>query len=199
MSMYVKVRKYGRKGLLGIIVLTMVGSIVWYRKVTGERDGAEVIPSADPVGSDAQMITRDFRHVETRLNRTLWILEAAVAEVFENQARLQRVKVTWYGQGEEPVIVTGRRARVDLDSWNAVILGDVRAVTRDGAVLKTRQLEWDNNRKTLRAPWPVKIRSRNFDIQGRMMEAHAEEKWVRVSGHVKSVVRPPAGFLEPAT
>ena len=122
-----------------------------------------------------------------------------MAEVFENKARLQRVKVTWYGQGEEPVVVTGRRARVDLDSWNAVISGDVRAVSGDGAVLKTRQLEWDNRRKVLRAPWPVKIRSRHLDIQGRMMEAHAEEKWVRVTGRVKSVVRPPAGSFGPAT
>ena len=57
MSLYLKARKYGRKGLLGVIVVTMVLSAVWYRRVTGGRDGAEGVPPAEPMGSDAQMIT----------------------------------------------------------------------------------------------------------------------------------------------
>ena len=178
--------------------MTAVASVLWFRSL-GEEGPGELPPSVPLIDSQAQMITRDFRHVETRMNRTAWILEAAVAEIFEKKARLQRVKVTYFGNGDRPVIVTGRRARVDLGNWNAELFGDVRIVGYDGSILKTRQLVWNNRAQRLEAPWPVKIRSRHFDVTGRRMEADVGREQVRIIGRVTSVVRPPAGAFGPET
>jgi LPS export ABC transporter protein LptC len=197
-STYLFVRKYGGRLLLGFIAVTAVASVLWFRSLEGEEGTGQLPPSPPVIHSQAQMITRDFRHVETRMNRTAWILEAAVAEIFEKKARLQRVKITYFGRGDKPVIVTGRRARVDLGSWNAELFGDVRVVGYDGSILKTRRLVWNNRSQRLEAPWPVKIRSRHLDVTGRRMVADVNKQWVRIIGRVNSVVRPPAGFIVPA-
>ena len=93
------------------------------------------------------------------MDRTVWILEAAVAEIFQKNARLMRVKITYFGNSDKPVVITGRHALVDMESWDAELFGDVRALGSDGTVLKTRKLEWSNSRQILRAPGPVRIRS----------------------------------------
>ena len=199
MSTFLAVRKYGGKLLLALLVVTAGTSFLWYRHVQRRGEADSEPPTAPILASSAQMITRDFRHEETRLDKTEWILEAAVAEIFEKKARLQRVKITYYGEEETPVIITGRRGRVDLESWDAVLFGAVRIVGRDDSILKTRRLEWDNERQLLTAPWPVRVRSAHLDVTGVRMKANLAKNWVRIEGRVRTVIRPPAGTFEPAT
>lgn len=195
---HLTVRKYVRRGLLAGIVVTVVTASFWYRHQQGGQDGDSPLPPAPFVESKAQMVTRDFRHVETKMNRTAWIVEASVAEIFLNKARLMRVKVTYFGDGEEATVITGRQALVDLESWDAELVGDVRAVSHDGTVLKTRKLEWNNRDQTLLAPWPVRIRGSFGRIEGRKLLANVEKKWVRIVGRVATEFIPPPGFAGPA-
>jgi len=199
MSTFLAVRKHGGRALLGCLVITATVSFLWYRHVQEKKGPGGEAPPAPMIESRAQMVTRDFRHVETRLEKTIWVLEAAVAEIFEEKARLQRVKITYYGEEKDPVVITGRRGRVDLGNWNAVLFGEVRVVGRDGSVLKTRRLEWDNDAQLLTAPWPVRVRSRYGELRGVRMTANLEENWVRIEGRVQTVIRPPAGSVVPAT
>ncbi len=199
MSTFLAVRKHGGRILLAALVVTASASFFWYRNVQQKKDPGAAPPSAPVAASSAQMVTRDFRHVETQLNETVWILEAALAEVFEETARLQRVKITYYGEEKDPVVVTGRRGRVDLGSWNAVLFGSVRVVGRDGSVLKTRRLEWDSKSEVLTAPWSVRVRSGRVDLRGIRLTADLKKNKATVEGRVNTVIRPPSGFLEPAT
>jgi len=197
-STYLLVRKYGGPALLGVIAVTAVATLLWFRSLEGEMAGGVPAPAPPVIDSLAQMLTRDFRHVETRLNKTVWILEAAVAEIFEKKARLMRVKLTYFGENEKPVVVTGRRARVDLEKWNAEFFGDIRVVGSDGSVLKTNRLVWNNRAQQLSAPWPVKYRSEHLDVRGRGMTADLKNRRITVKGRVKSTARPSAGSLLPA-
>jgi len=199
MSTFLAVRKHGGRTLLAVLVVTASATFFWYRNVQQKKTPGAAPPSAPVAASSAQMVTRDFRHVETRLNETVWILEAAVAEVFEEKARLQRVKITYYGEDKDPVVVTGRRGRVDLGSWNAVLFGSVRVIGRDGSVLKTRRLEWDSKSEVLTAPWSVRVRSGQVDLRGVRLTADLKKNRAKIEGRVNTVIRPPSGFLEPAT
>lgn len=199
MMNYLAIRKYVGGGLLVFIVLSSLGGILWYRLNGSSREAGEADLEEPLTMGKAQMITRDFRHVETRLNRTMWILEASVAEIFENRARLRMVKITYFGGKARPVVLTGQRGRVDLRNWNAVLTGDVRAVRDDGSILETRRLIWEDQDKTLRAPLTVKIKSRNFNIRGKNMVADINQEWVKFSGGVTMIFHPPADFFESAT
>jgi LPS export ABC transporter protein LptC len=195
---HLTVRKYARRGLLAGIVVTVVTATFWYRHQQDGNKGDSPLPPAHFVESKAQMITRDFRHVETRMNRTAWIVEASVAEIFLNKARLMRVKITYFGDSEEATLITGRQALVDLESWDAELFGDVRAVGQDGTVMKTRKLQWNNRDQTLLAPWPVRIRGPYGQIEGRKLLANVDKKWVRIVGRVATEFSPPPGFAGPA-
>lgn len=199
MSMFLKVRKYGGRVLLSGMVIVAVSTVFWFRHVQRAKEEGPAPPSSPLIESQAQMITRDFKHVETRMDRTIWVLEAAVAEIFHQKARLMRVKITFYGNSDEPVVITGRHALVDMENWDAELFGDVRAVGSDGSVLKTRKLEWSNGRQILRAPWPVQIRNKRGVMTGRQAVAKVDEKWFKILGRVSTTFHPPEGFLEPSS
>ena len=88
---------------------------------------------------------------------------------------------------------------VDLGNWNAVLFGSVRVIGRDGSVLKTRRLEWDSKSEVLTAPWLVRVRSGQVDLRGVRLTADLKKNRAKIEGRVNTVIRPPSGFLEPAT
>jgi LPS export ABC transporter protein LptC len=163
--------------------------VIWYRRlpVDSETDEPAGLPSAN---TRAEMVTRDFRHVETRMDRTVWILEAERAEIFEESARLHGVKITWYGEdGTVPVLVTSREGRVNLRSRNASLTGKVRLERADGSVLETERLSWDDEKKLLRAPQEVLITTSSFTFRGTSLIANIAEKWVKLGGRVQGEIR----------
>ena len=192
---YRAVRKYIGGFLLLFIGASVLGSVIYFRRQGGVKETSAPLPGPSRIEEGAQMVTRDFRHVETRMNRTRWILEASVAEIYEETALLKVVKITYYGDSEEPTIITGRRGRINLTKWDAVLRGNVRAVRPDGTVLETARVYWDNGKQILRAPLPVKIRSDKLDIKGNRMIANVTKKNVRITGRVKTVFRPRRGFF----
>jgi hypothetical protein len=105
-SRWLRLKAAAGRVLLAALVVSVVASVFWYRHVADQDQQAAptVLPTND---SKAEMVTRDFRHVETRMDRTIWVLESDRAEIFEDQARLHAVKVTWYGEpGEIPMVIT---------------------------------------------------------------------------------------------
>ena len=76
MSVYLGIRKYGRLILLAAIIMAAGGGGLWFTHVQGNRPAPPPLPDSPMIESKAQMVTRDFRHEETRLDRTVWILEA---------------------------------------------------------------------------------------------------------------------------
>lgn len=70
--------KHLRRALLGVLLVTAAGTVLWYRQLGGEGPEQPLpLPDND---LRAQMVTRNFRHVETKMDRTIWVLEARKAE-----------------------------------------------------------------------------------------------------------------------
>lgn len=177
------------RALLALLIVSAAAGVFWYRSLPDDVE--QPAPAGEPAGdSRAEMITRDFRHVETRLDRTVWILESAQAEVFEDTARLKSVKVTWYGkEGSLPVVVTSAAGEVDFRNRKAALSGAVRLERADGAVLLTERLLWDEGRKHLRAPHPVVITTPNFTFQGERFDANLETEQFLIHGGVRGDIR----------
>lgn len=187
--------KHLRRALLALLLLTAAGSVVWYRHLGGDAPEQPLpLPDND---ARAQMVTRNFRHVETKMDRTIWVLEARKAEIFEESARLHTVKITWYGEeeGQLPVIITSKAGRMNFKSRNAALLGSVRIARADGTMLKTEQLFWTDARKMLRAPGRVLIKSEGVAVRGDRMEADVRQKWVKLSGQVRGEIQPGSRLL----
>jgi LPS export ABC transporter protein LptC len=175
--------------LLVILVVAAGAGVVWYRHLALEVE--QEAPAGPPAGdSKADMVTREFRHVETRMDRTLWVLESARAEVFEQQAHLSTVKIHWYGEsGTVPLVITSEEGLVDFKKRYAELSGKVRVERADGAVLQTERLIFDEGRKLVRAPLPLTIDTPNFTLRGERLDANLDTQHVTLRGPVLGEIR----------
>jgi LPS export ABC transporter protein LptC len=193
---WLSIKAQAGRVLLACLVLSVVASVFWYRRmaVDDQQQAPAPLPAND---TKAEMVTRDFRHVETRMDRTIWILEAARAEIFENWVKLHTVKVTWYGEpGELPVVITSAQGDVDFRDRNAELRGNIRIERADGAVLRTEKLTWDEKARLLRAPSPVVITTPKFTFRGDSFEADLTTEQIRLRGQVRGKIQ--GGSLAPA-
>jgi len=174
--------------LLAAIIVSAVAGVLWYRRLAQESGPAA--PPPGPPESSAEMVLRDFRHVESRMDRTVWVLESKRAEVTGDVAKLSTVKITWYGDDPRqlPVVITSSRGEVNLRTSNAILAGKVRLVRSDGASLVTRRLVWNNRRRELRAPFHVLIRTPDLRFRGGSMVADLERQSMRLTGSVRGTV-----------
>lgn len=181
---WLRIKARAGRVLLVALIVSVVASVFWYRRMTVEEQ-----PQA-PVGlpvndTKAEMVTRDFRHVETRMDRTIWVLESARAEIFEDRANLHTVKVTWYGEpGDITVIISSAAGTVDFRDRKAELRGDVRIERADGAVVRTENLFWDEKTKMMRAPLPVVITTPNFTFSGESLDADLATQHITLRGRV---------------
>jgi len=175
--------------LLALLLVSVAASVFWYRHLSVEDP--QQAPSGLPVNdTKAERVTRDFRHVETRMDRTIWVLESARAEMFEDRATLHTVKVTWFGEpGEVTVVITSAEGTVDFRGRNAELRGDVRVARADGAVLSTEKILWDEKTKVMEAPLPVVITTPTFTFRGTGLEANLETQRITLRGRVQGEIQ----------
>jgi LPS export ABC transporter protein LptC len=186
-----RLRLKARAGRLLLVVLVVAAGagVVWYRQLAIDVDSE--VPTGPPADdTKADMVIREFRHAETRMDRTLWVLESAQAEVLDQQARLRSVKIHWYGEiGTVPIVITSEEGLVDFKKRYATLSGKVRVERADGAVLLTERLIFDEGRKLLRAPLPLTITTPNFTLRGGRLDADLDTQHVTLRGPVMGEIR----------
>lgn len=196
-SRWLRIKARAGRVLLAGLVLSIVASVFWFRRMSVEDQPQA--PAGMPANdTKAEMVTRDFRHVETRMDRTVWVLESERAEMFADRANLHSVKITWFGEpGEVTVVITSAEGTVDFRDRKADLRGNVRLERADGAVLSTEEIFWDDEKKVLRAPRPVVITTPNFTVRGEGLVAKLKTERItlrgRVTGEIRagSLVKPP--------
>jgi len=186
---WLRIKARAGRVLLACLVVTVVASVFWFRRLTVEDQ--QQAPTGLPVNdTKAEMVTRDFRHVETRMDRTVWVLESSLAEIFEEKANLHTVKITWYGEpGEVAVVITSAAGTVDFRQRKAELRGDVRLERADGAVLSTEEIFWDDKTKLLQAPSPVTITTPSFTVRGESLGANLKTERITLRGRVNGEIR----------
>jgi len=186
---WLRVKARAGRVLLAGLALCAVAGVFWYRRLsTGEQYPAPAgLPEND---TRAEMVSRDFRHVETRMDRTIWILESARAEMFDDRASLYSVKVTWFGEpGEITVVITSAAGTVDFKKRHAELRGKVRFERADGVVLLTEIVLWDDTTKMMQAPQPVVITTPNFTFHGDSLDANLSDERITLRGRVRGEIR----------
>ena len=186
---WLKIKARAGRVLLALLLVSVVASVLWYRRLSVEPSAQSPVdlPANNP---KAEMVTRDFRHVETRMDRTIWVLESERAEMFEDKASLHKVKVTWYGEpGAVTVVITSAKGKVDFKRRRAELSGDVRIERADGAVISTEKILWNDKTKVLKAPESVLITTRDATFRGAGLDANLETQRITLRGRVQGEIR----------
>ncbi|MHB8834705.1 MAG: LPS export ABC transporter periplasmic protein LptC [Candidatus Methylomirabilia bacterium] len=186
---WLRIKTHAGRVLLAGLGISVVAGVFWFRRMSVE-DQQQAPPGLPANDTKAEMVTRDFRHVETRMDRTVWVLESARAEIFEDKANLHTVKITWYGEpGEVTVVITSKEGTVDFKRRKAELRGDVRLARADGAVMSTEEIFWNDRKKVLRAPLPVLITTPNFTVRGASLLANLKTERITLVGPVQGEIR----------
>lgn len=130
-----------RKATLTVICVAIAAA--W--AMSGCREDEELPPP--PKNMPTQVID-DFTLTETDGEYISWRLKADRADIYDytNEAKVFVVHVDFYEEGEYSSTLTAREGTIDLLRHNMEARGDVVLVSRkDGAVLKTEELNWDSD------------------------------------------------------
>ncbi len=107
------------------------------------RQEEELAPA--PKNMPTQVID-NFTLTETTGENLSWRLKAKRADIYDyaHEARIYDVYVDFYEEGVYSSTLTSREGTVDMLRHNMTAKGNVVLVSRkDGAVLKTEELNWD--------------------------------------------------------
>jgi LPS export ABC transporter protein LptC len=131
----------GRREIFVIICAVTVAA--W--ATGGCREDEELPPP--PKNMPTQVID-DFTLTETSGEDISWRLKAERADIYEyaDEAKVFVVHVDFYEDGVYSSTLTSREGTIDLLRHNMQARGNVVLVSRkDGAVLKTEELNWDSD------------------------------------------------------
>lgn len=125
--------------------LIVVGSLIvaaWAAE--GCRGNEEELPP--PAKNIPTQVIDNFTLTETDAENMSWRLKANRADIYDyaNEAQVFGVNVDFYEDGVYSSTLTSREGTVDLLRHSMQARGNVVLVSRkDGAVLKTEELNWD--------------------------------------------------------
>jgi LPS export ABC transporter protein LptC len=181
-----------RKAKIGILVcIVVIGGAVlaslWVnirgREASGERERGSQIPT-----DGAEMRLEKIRFVEEKQGRKTWELEAKLVQHYQDQNTmvLEDVKVTFYMKGGRSFVISGNKGKVNQDSKNMELVGDVSLASSDGYRLKTHSIAYDHSERKVTTSDPVEIEGREIQLVGKGMEVDMEAKIIRVLRQVKT-------------
>lgn len=97
--------------------------------------------------------------IESRQQEKEWELWSDEAKTYKDKRiwDLETVKVKFFGNNGVVFDVTGKRGRVEINSKNMEVIGDVVTKTSNGYILKTQKIKYNSKEKTLVGPQDIEM------------------------------------------
>jgi len=165
------------------VVLTSLWMNLRGKKGPGEGEGLAQIPHGE-----ADMRLEKIRFVEDKHGQKTWELEAKAIHQYQAQniLMLEDVKVTFYTKDGRSFILSGNRGKVEQDSKNMELVGDVVLTSSDGYRLKTHSISYRHADKKATTSDPVEIEGKEIQVIGRGMLVDMEARIIKILSQVKT-------------
>ena len=177
--------------LISMGLIVVVVSLILWANYRGKRPEEEVqVPKIAIEGADSRIET--VRFVEEKEGRKTWELEAKSMQHYQdkNVMVLEDVKLTFFAEDGRRVTVTGKHGRVQQDTKDMELQGNVVATSSDGYVFKTHSVAYHHQEKKIETPDPVEVDGEQLRLRGRGMLVDVETRTVRVLHEVRSQWKP---------
>jgi LPS export ABC transporter protein LptC len=169
--------------LIGGIVLIILWSNLQDKNASERR---EVPPEILTGGADAHL--EKIRFVEDRQGQKTWELEAKSIQQYQDQnvIFLEEVKVTFFAKEGRSFVVSGKQGKINQNSKDMELSGDVVLVSSDGYRLETHSVSYHHSEKRISTSDPVVIEGGKIRVEGRGMLVDMESKILKVLNKVKA-------------
>ncbi len=136
----------------------------------------------------------DYAIKEIHLNETLegnlrWTLDADHAEVFDkdHQTVMQKVVIRVFSK-DAVWNVTGDAGTLDNERRDVSLQGNVVVTSSDGLQLKTPEITWQNQERSLSTAAAVEIQRAGTTIVGRGLDVRMQEERAVLAKNVRFVI-----------
>lgn len=118
----------------------------------------------------------------------VWEAEAVSARVYQaaHRALAQQVNMTYFQNGRPVSWAEADRADIDLKTYGVKARGDVKVRGRNGVVLTTTQLDWDNAAQIATSQAKVRVTRRGSVLTGWGFHADKALQDVRILRDVQA-------------
>ena len=183
-----------RAKIIILVFIVLVGGIVavslWVN-IEGRRafNKREKLPEVHFEGVESRM--EKIQLVEDKEGQKTWELDAkSIQQVQDtNILILEDLKVTYYTKEGRVVVVTGKKGKVNQESKDVEIAGDVVLTTSDGYRLKTNSAAYSHQARKVTSSDPVEIEGDQIRLVGVGMLVDMEAQKFRILSHVKTHIK----------
>jgi LPS export ABC transporter protein LptC len=169
--------------LIGGIVLIVLWLNLQDKKASEQR---EPPPKISTYGADARL--EKIRFIEDKQGQKTWELEAKSIQQYQDQSiiLLEDVKVTFFTKEGRSFIISGKQGKVNQDSKDMELVGDVVLISSDGYRLETHSISYHHSEKRISTPDPVVIEGEKIRLEGKGILVNMEDKIFKVLNQVKT-------------
>lgn len=155
------------------------------------KRGSEPRAPASPPQPQAQLKLEDVRYSSTRQDRKEWELVARQVQYFQEEgvARLDQVRLTFYGQDGKQYQVTGGYAWIEPDSSDVEVAGGVVGRSSDGYVFRTDMVTYLAAGRQIVADGPVELEGPRLSVRGEGLVMDLGAAHLEVEGRVTTVLK----------
>jgi LPS export ABC transporter protein LptC len=161
------------KGLLLITIGIMTATMAYY-VWSFNKEKKPPQPIITTLETKADVVVSDVELRETSGDRTLWMLRAKVAEVYNSskEIRLEDIEIDFFDEKGKSMHLTSDRGIKDDKTGNIIASGDVRATSyHEGIILKTSELVYDANTNKITSDKHIIIERGNMVTSGEGLES----------------------------
>jgi len=183
-----------RAKLIIVVFVVLIGGIaavsLWVN-IEGRIafDKREKLPDVHIEGLESRL--DKIQLVEDKEGKKTWELEAKSIQQEEDTKILilEDLKATYYTKDGRIVVVTGKKGKVNQESKDVEIAGNVVLTTSDGYKLKTNSAAYTDQTRRVTTSDPVEIEGEQIRVVGIGMLVDMEAQTFKVLSHVKTHIK----------
>jgi len=136
----------------------------------------------------ANLTFQGFKIRSSHDGKMVWEAEAVRAKVFQqvNKAQAEEVTLTYFQNGRKVSQVWADHADMNLKDHDVKARGHVIVKGRNGVVLTTSQLDWDNETQQATSPAQVTVKRHGTTVTGWGMRADRSLNDVQILSNVQA-------------
>jgi LPS export ABC transporter protein LptC len=149
---------------------------------------ATPVPKVSTTGSGpGQVGLQEVNFVQVKDGVKLWELKAEAVEYQQpkNLVSFKKVTLTYFPKGNKPIVLVGNRGKLDTQTKDISIEGEVIISTPEGYELKIPSLQYRDDNREIYSEGAFTLKSPTILLDGQGMTMNLDSQKVRVKSKVR--------------
>ena len=129
----------------------------------------------------------NFHLIEEKEGKKQWELNADKAEIVNSKGitRLSNIRMNVFQKNGNDLSVSADNGIIQNDNHNIDLKGNCKVSNLDGYRLKTENLKWISEKKTIQTDNEIEIMGKDLNITGKKMTVDVEKEIFEIYGGIK--------------